>query len=166
MCIRDRDPPATCALGARDLGSVQDGNDITTNAYRTYPAGDGDWFRFRMRDLTSFLYEGFIPGTTIQAIVRLSGVAAGEQLQFEIVEDSCSGGGSPTVVGPGQEGRIDGRVFCDDYTVDANGNIIAIDDSKNYFIHVFPVGDSFQCTSYTLRVEVNEEFFNGFCFGS
>jgi len=119
-----------------------------------------------MRDLTSFLYEGFIPGTTIQAIVRLSGVAAGEQLQFEIVEDSCSGGGSPTVVGPGQEGRIDGRVFCDDYTVDANGNIIAIDDSKNYFIHVFPVGDSFQCTSYTLRVEVNEEFFNGFCFGS
>ena len=71
----------------------------------------------------------------------------------------------PTTVGPGAAAQVESSTFCDDYGVgpEPNNEIIPIDDSRTFYVHVFPSGDSYSCTSYELTVDVSEEFFGGFC---
>lgn len=161
------DPGGTCAT-AQNLGNIQGdkpffggGNPLNTSAFRIYPNTDQDWFRFHMVDRLDLL-EG-IPFATIKATIRLSGVASGEQLGLELRQGSCSGGGNTITVGPGQTGTLETGAVCDTYTTDVNGNTVPVDDGQDYWVRVFPVGDSYQCTSYTLRIDVDEEIFSGFC---
>jgi hypothetical protein len=156
------DPGNTCA-GAYNLGNVRDGSTRTTSSFRIHPQTDHDWFRFKMEDQLDIFHEGFVPFTTLRATVRLAGVPAGETLGFELVQDNCAGGGVPQTVGAGQVGQTRSATFCDNYSVDGNNNTVPIDDSRIFYVHVYPVGDSYSCSSYELTVEVDEEFFSGLC---
>ncbi len=163
------DPPATCA-SARDLGQIQDGNGTTTTAFRLYPANDVDWFRFVMKDKTSGFFDEGVPFTTLRANVSLSGVAVGETFTVEIMADTC-GGGSPQTVAAGQSVTIESDEYCDRSGLHDNGTpanpdddyTVPIDDSRTFYIRVAPQGDSYACTSYTLSITVDEDFFAGFC---
>ncbi|MEW5853664.1 MAG: choice-of-anchor D domain-containing protein [Myxococcota bacterium] len=166
------DPPGTCNSGtAYNLGNIQDGSTQTTSNFRVYPGGDNDWFKFVAADRLGGFYEG-VPFRALQVFVRLSGVPQGEQLAVELVQNTCGGGGTPVVVGAGQTGEVESPQWCDTYSVNDNGTpdnpdddyTEPIDDSRTFYVHVYPIGDSYACNSYTLTVEVEEPFFSAFCF--
>jgi hypothetical protein len=173
-----QDPPNACNVStARNLGNIQGdaiffggGNPVTTTSFRIYPAGDEDWFKFKMVDRQDILDGAFL--ATIRSQVTLTGVAPGEQLGFEVIEGSCTGGGTPAVVHAGEAVTVETRAFCDTATVNNNGTpndtsddyTVPFDDSVWFYIHVYPMGDSYQCTSYSLYVETFEELLSGFCF--
>ncbi|MBI5494505.1 MAG: choice-of-anchor D domain-containing protein [Deltaproteobacteria bacterium] len=166
------DPPGACSTSLQNLGDIYgdstfaSGNPQTTTSFRVYPAGDHDWFKFRLMDHLDFLEGGFgfwIP--TLRAEVTLSDVAQGEQLGVELREGSCTGGGPSGSAAAGQAVAISTATRCDGYTLyqhgtpsDTNDDTIGPwDDSDWIYVHVYPLGDSYQCTSYTLNVRVYEE---------